>query len=111
DIVTDKIRASFPSRICFQVSSKIESRVILGEPGAEQLLDAGDMLYLADGGRIIRTHGARVLDSEAEAVVRYWKAQGFPSYHCDILEDRSGPGFREAEQMHPAGRRAAHEAA
>jgi S-DNA-T family DNA segregation ATPase FtsK/SpoIIIE len=90
NILTDKIKACFPSRICFQVSSKIESRTVLGEQGAEQLLDAGDMLYLAAGGRIIRVHGACVQDREVEAAVRYWKARDFPFYRGDILDDRCG---------------------
>jgi S-DNA-T family DNA segregation ATPase FtsK/SpoIIIE len=110
-LVTDKINTSFQSRICFQVSSKIESRAILGEPGAEQLLGAGDMLYLAAGGRMIRAHGPCVQDREVEAVVRYWKAQGFPSYRSDILEARSGAGAGVPEAMRPAGRYAADDAA
>jgi S-DNA-T family DNA segregation ATPase FtsK/SpoIIIE len=111
DIVTDKVKACFPSRICFQVSSKTESRAVLGEQGAEQLLDAGDALYLAASGRMIRVHGACVQDREVEAVVRYWKAQGFPSYRHDILEDRSGPGAAQPGLMHAAGWFAAHDAA
>jgi S-DNA-T family DNA segregation ATPase FtsK/SpoIIIE len=110
-LVTDKIKTSFQSRICFQVSSKIESRAILGEPGAEQLLDAGDMLYLAAGARVIRAHGPCVQDREVEAVTRYWKAQGSPSYRSDILEARSAAGSGLPETMDPAGRFAAHDAA
>jgi DNA segregation ATPase FtsK/SpoIIIE, S-DNA-T family len=111
DIVTDKIKAGFQSRICFQVSSKAASRAILGEQGAEQLLDEGDMLYLASGGRIIRAHGACVQDREVEAVLRYWQAQGLPSYRGDILEDRSGASFGQPERTHPASRIAAHDVA
>jgi S-DNA-T family DNA segregation ATPase FtsK/SpoIIIE len=103
DVITDKIKAGFQSRICFQVSSKIESRAGLGETGAEQLLDR-DMLYRAAGGRIIRVHGARVQDREVEAVVRYWKAQGFPFYRSDILSHTSSA---ELERLHLA----AHDAA
>jgi S-DNA-T family DNA segregation ATPase FtsK/SpoIIIE len=110
-VLTDKIKASFQGRICFQVSSKIESRTILGEPGAEQLLDAGDMLYLAPGGRIIRAHGPCVQDREVEAVVRYWKAQRCPAHRGDILGVRGGAGSGLPEAMHPAGRHAAHDAA
>jgi S-DNA-T family DNA segregation ATPase FtsK/SpoIIIE len=111
DIVTDKVKACFPSRICFQVSSKTESRAILGEQGAEHLLDAGDMLYLAASGRMTRAHGAGVQNREIEAVVRYWKARGFPSYRHDILEDTSGPGSGNSGLTHPAGWFAAHDAA
>ncbi len=87
DVVTGTIKANFPSRISFQVTSKIDSRTIIGEQGAEQLLGAGDMLYMAAGGRIIRAHGPFVSDGEVEAVAGHLKAQGFPSYRDDILED------------------------
>jgi DNA segregation ATPase FtsK/SpoIIIE, S-DNA-T family len=100
-MIADKVKACIQSRICFQVSSKIESRAVLGEPGAEQLLDAGDMLYRAGGGRISRVHGACVQDSEVEAAVRYWKAQDFPFHRGDIPEERSGAGFGRGERLHP----------
>ena len=87
DVVTGTIKANFPSRISFQVTSKIDIRTIIGEQGAEQLLGQGDMLYMASGGRIIRAHGPFVSDDEVEAVARHLKAQGFPSYREDILED------------------------
>ncbi len=87
DVVTGTIKANFPSRISFQVTSKIDSRTIIGEQGAEQLLGAGDMLYMASGGRIIRAHGPFVTDDEVEAVARYLKAHGSPQYRDDILED------------------------
>ncbi|MGO9547886.1 MAG: DNA translocase FtsK 4TM domain-containing protein [Rhodomicrobium sp.] len=90
DVVTGTIKANFPSRISFQVTSKIDSRTIIGEQGAEQLLGAGDMLYMASGGRIVRAHGPFVSDEEVEAVARHLKAQGFPSYRDDILEDSDG---------------------
>jgi S-DNA-T family DNA segregation ATPase FtsK/SpoIIIE len=90
DVVTGTIKANFPSRISFQVTSKIDSRTIIGEQGAEQLLGAGDMLYMAAGGRIIRAHGPFVSDEEVDAVVSYLKAQGVPSYRDDILEDLEG---------------------
>lgn len=90
DVVTGTIKANFPSRISFQVTSKIDSRTIIGEQGAEQLLGAGDMLYMASGGRIIRAHGPFVSDEEVEAVARHLKAQGFPNYRDDILEDSEG---------------------
>ena len=94
DVVTGTIKANFPSRISFQVTSKIDSRTIIGEQGAEQLLGAGDMLYMASGGRIMRAHGPFVSDDEVEAVARHLKAQGFPNYRDDILEDTGG--FDEA---------------
>ncbi len=87
DVVTGTIKANFPSRISFQVTSKIDSRTIIGEQGAEQLLGAGDMLYMSAGGRIIRAHGPFVSDDEVETIARHLKAQGFPSYRDDILED------------------------
>ncbi len=90
DVVTGTIKANFPSRISFQVTSKIDSRTIIGEQGAEQLLGAGDMLYMASGGRIIRAHGPFVSDEEVEAVATHLKAQGFPNYRDDILEDTGG---------------------
>ncbi len=90
DVVTGTIKANFPSRISFQVTSKIDSRTIIGEQGAEQLLGMGDMLYMASGGRIMRAHGPFVTDDEVEAVARYLKAQGFPNYRDDILEDAGG---------------------
>ncbi|MFZ1110708.1 MAG: DNA translocase FtsK [Rhodomicrobium sp.] len=87
DVVTGTIKANFPSRISFQVTSKIDSRTIIGEQGAEQLLGQGDMLYMAAGGRIIRAHGPFVSDEEVDAVARRLKSQGFPNYRDDILED------------------------
>jgi S-DNA-T family DNA segregation ATPase FtsK/SpoIIIE len=90
DVVTGTIKANFPSRISFQVTSKIDSRTIIGEQGAEQLLGMGDMLYMASGGRIMRAHGPFVTDDEVEAVARHLKAQGFPTYRDDILEDAGG---------------------
>ncbi len=90
DVVTGTIKANFPSRISFQVTSKIDSRTIIGEQGAEQLLGQGDMLYMASGGRIIRAHGPFVSDDDVDAVARHLKAQGQPSYRDDILEDSGG---------------------
>jgi DNA segregation ATPase FtsK/SpoIIIE, S-DNA-T family len=80
DIITGTIKANFPTRISFQVTSKIDSRTILGEQGAEQLLGQGDMLYMAGGGRISRVHGPFVSDEEVEKVVRHLKSQGAPHY-------------------------------
>jgi len=80
DVITGTIKANFPTRISFQVTSKIDSRTILGEMGAEQLLGQGDMLYMAGGGRISRVHGPFVSDEEVEKVVKHLKAQGAPEY-------------------------------
>jgi S-DNA-T family DNA segregation ATPase FtsK/SpoIIIE len=80
DVITGTIKANFPTRISFQVTSKIDSRTILGEQGAEQLLGQGDMLYMAGGGRISRVHGPFVSDGEVEKVVHHLKAQGAPQY-------------------------------
>ena len=78
DVITGTIKANFPTRISFQVTSKIDSRTILGEMGAEQLLGQGDMLYMAGGGRITRVHGPFVSDEEVEKVVAHLKRQGKP---------------------------------
>jgi len=80
DVITGTIKANFPTRISFQVTSKIDSRTILGEMGAEQLLGQGDMLYMAGGGRISRVHGPFVSDEEVEKIVRHIKSQGTPQY-------------------------------
>ncbi|WEZ82169.1 DNA translocase FtsK [Rhizobium sp. 32-5/1] len=87
DVITGTIKANFPTRISFQVTSKIDSRTILGEQGAEQLLGMGDMLYMAGGGRIQRVHGPFVSDTEVEEVVAYLKTQGSPQYLEAITED------------------------
>ena len=80
DVITGTIKANFPTRISFQVTSKIDSRTILGEMGAEQLLGQGDMLYMAGGGRIARVHGPFVSDTEVERVVAHLKRQAKPVY-------------------------------
>jgi S-DNA-T family DNA segregation ATPase FtsK/SpoIIIE len=80
DVITGTIKANFPTRISFQVTSKIDSRTILGEMGAEQLLGQGDMLYMAGGGRITRVHGPFCSDEEVEHVVAHLKRQGRPQY-------------------------------
>ncbi len=87
DVITGTIKANFPTRISFQVTSKIDSRTILGEQGAEQLLGMGDMLYMAGGGRIQRVHGPFVSDNEVEDIVSYLKTQGVPEYLDAITED------------------------
>jgi len=86
DVITGTIKANFPTRISFQVTSKIDSRTILGEQGAEQLLGQGDMLHMAGGGRIARVHGPFVSDTEVERVVEFLRAQGEPSYVDEVTE-------------------------
>jgi len=87
DVITGTIKANFPTRISFQVTSKIDSRTILGEQGAEQLLGQGDMLYMAGGGRVTRVHGPFVSDEEVEHVVAFLKSRGKPQYLEEITED------------------------
>ncbi len=87
DVVTGVIKANFPTRISFQVTSKIDSRTILGEQGAEQLLGMGDMLYMSTGGRIERAHCPFICEEDIEKVVEYWKKQGVPQYVEGITED------------------------
>ncbi len=87
DVITGTIKANFPTRISFQVTSKIDSRTILGEMGAEQLLGQGDMLHMAGGGRIVRVHGPFVSDEEVEKVVNHLKEQGRPDYLATVTED------------------------
>ncbi|WP_224001439.1 DNA translocase FtsK [Aureimonas sp. SA4125] len=87
DVITGTIKANFPTRISFQVTSKIDSRTILQEQGAEQLLGMGDMLFMAGGGRIQRVHGPFVDDAEVEHIVAHLKAQGTPDYLDAILEE------------------------
>jgi DNA segregation ATPase FtsK/SpoIIIE, S-DNA-T family len=92
DVITGVIKANFPTRISFQVTSKIDSRTILGEQGAEQLLGKGDMLYMAGGSKITRIHGPFVADNEVEKVVSYLKSQGKPDYMDDITSDDGSYG-------------------
>lgn len=89
DVITGTIKANFPTRISFQVTSKIDSRTILGEQGAEQLLGQGDMLYMSGAGRLLRVHGPFVKDSEVERIVNYIKGQGEPDY-VDVISDQFG---------------------
>jgi len=86
DVITGTIKANFPTRISFQVTSKIDSRTILGEMGAEQLLGMGDMLYMAGGGKITRVHGPFVSDEEVEEVVNHLKSFGAPEYVSGVVE-------------------------
>ena len=92
DVITGTIKANFPNRISFQVTSKIDSRTILGEQGAEQLLGQGDMLYMVGGGQITRVHGPFVKDEEVEHIVRFLKEQAEPDYIEDVTADVDG-GF------------------
>lgn len=97
DVITGTIKANFPTRISFQVTSKIDSRTILGEQGAEQLLGQGDMLFMAGGGRISRVHGPYVRDDEVEKVVSFLKTQGEPSYIETITQDDEQDDFGDNE--------------
>jgi DNA segregation ATPase FtsK/SpoIIIE, S-DNA-T family len=102
DVITGTIKANFPTRVSFQVTSKIDSRTILGEQGAEQLLGQGDMLYMAGGGRIIRLHGPFVSDEEVEKIVRFLRTQGKPEYVEAVTEEPEegeygAPGFGSPE--------------
>ncbi len=100
DVITGTIKANFPTRISFQVTSKIDSRTILSEQGAEQLLGQGDMLYMASGGRISRVHGPYVADGDVEKVVQFLKSQSQPSYIEDITIDNSSPELNfEGKEM------------
>ena len=90
DVITGVIKANFPTRISFQVISKFDSRTILGEQGAEQLLGMGDMLYMQGGGRITRVHGPFVSDEEVERVVAFLREQGEPAYVDDVTEPAEG---------------------
>ena len=101
DVITGTIKANFPTRISFQVTSKIDSRTILGEMGAEQLLGQGDMLFMAGGGRIQRVHGPFVTDEEVEKIVAHLKVQGAPEYLEAITQDEEEEG--EDEGAAPSG--------
>ena len=103
DVITGTIKANFPTRVSFQVTSKIDSRTILGEQGAEQLLGQGDMLYMAGGGRISRLHGPFVSDEEVEKIVRYLKKQGRPDYLDAVTEEPEDGGGGAAGPGDPEG--------
>ena len=92
DVVTGTIKANFPTRIAFQVASKIDSRTILNEMGAEQLLGRGDMLYMSDGGKVVRVHGPFVSDDEVERVVGFIRKQETPEYIESITKEEGGEG-------------------
>ncbi|RUV38175.1 DNA translocase FtsK [Mesorhizobium sp. M7A.F.Ca.MR.148.00.0.0] len=95
DVITGTIKANFPTRISFQVTSKIDSRTILGEQGAEQLLGQGDMLHMMGGGRISRVHGPFVSDAEVEHVVAHLEAQGRPEYLETVTADEDEEEIEE----------------
>ncbi|MDR0252153.1 MAG: DNA translocase FtsK, partial [Brucellaceae bacterium] len=97
DVITGTIKANFPTRISFQVTSKIDSRTILGEQGAEQLLGQGDMLHMAGGGRIVRVHGPFVSDEEVEKVVNHLKEQGRPDYLATVTADEEDAEMSEED--------------
>ena len=111
DVITGTIKANFPTRISFQVTSKIDSRTILGEQGAEQLLGQGDMLYMAGGGRISRVHGPFVSDNEVEKVVAHLKKQGAPEYLHAITEDNDAGGDDDEAPLPSPGSMDAEESA
>jgi S-DNA-T family DNA segregation ATPase FtsK/SpoIIIE len=90
DVITGVIKANLPTRISFQVTSKIDSRTILGEQGAEQLLGKGDMLYMPGGKQIARVHGPFVSDDEVEKVADHWRTQGTPEYVAAVTEEPEG---------------------
>ena len=96
DVITGTIKANFPTRISFQVTSKVDSRTILGEQGAEQLLGMGDMLYMAGGGRVQRIHGPFVSDEEVEEIVLHLKSLGTPEYVSGVVE---GPTEERASDI------------
>ncbi|MGH6953657.1 MAG: DNA translocase FtsK, partial [Alphaproteobacteria bacterium] len=105
DVITGTIKANFPTRVSFQVTSKIDSRTILGEQGAEQLLGHGDMLYMAGGGRIGRVHGPFVADHDVEAVVQFLKSQREPTYVDGVTEEEmvdleGGLGNGESDSLY-----------
>ena len=93
DVITGVIKANLPTRISFQVTSKIDSRTILGEQGAEQLLGKGDMLYMPGGKQIMRVHGPFVSDDEVRAVADHWRKQGFPDYIQAVTEEPEDGGY------------------
>jgi len=103
DVITGTIKANFPTRISFQVTSKIDSRTILSEMGAEQLLGQGDMLYMAGGGRISRVHGPFVSDGEVEHIVAYLRTQGQPQYLDAITSEEEAAEAASGEPLASPG--------
>jgi DNA segregation ATPase FtsK/SpoIIIE, S-DNA-T family len=99
DVITGTIKANFPTRISYAVTSMIDSRTILGEQGAEQLLGQGDLLFMAGGGRIRRLHGPYVTDGEVERVVAMLKEQGAPQYRTDVTEEPKDPNALDEPEL------------
>jgi len=97
DVITGTIKANFPTRVSFQVSSKIDSRTILGEQGAEQLLGKGDMLFMSSANRIVRIHGPFVSENEIEKIVNSIRAQGEPDYMDEITAHTGSEASSSAE--------------
>ena len=93
DVITGVIKANLPTRISFNVTSRIDSRTILGEQGAEQLLGKGDMLYKPSTGALVRVHGPLVTDQEVERVAEHWRGQGAPDYVDSVTEEPEDGGF------------------
>ncbi len=99
DVITGVIKANLPTRISFKVTSRIDSRTILGEQGAEQLLGKGDMLYKPNTGATVRVHGPFVSDEEVEAVADFWRAQGSPEYVDAVTEEPEDGGFNFEDEF------------
>ncbi|MHA7820837.1 MAG: FtsK/SpoIIIE family DNA translocase [Erythrobacter sp.] len=99
DVITGVIKANLPTRISFKVTSRIDSRTILGEQGAEQLLGRGDMLYKPNTGATVRVHGPFVSDDEVEAVADFWRAQGAPEYVDAVTEEPEDGGFNFEDEF------------
>ena len=98
DVITGTIKANFPTRISFQVTSKIDSRTILGEQGAEQLLGKGDMLYMSSANRIVRIHAPFVADNEIEKINNFLRSQEEPDYVDEILNFADEKEFSESSR-------------
>jgi S-DNA-T family DNA segregation ATPase FtsK/SpoIIIE len=99
DVITGVIKANLPTRISFKVTSRIDSRTILGEQGAEQLLGKGDMLYKPNTGATVRVHGPFVSDEEVEQVADHWRSQGKPDYVDAVTEEPEGGGYNFEDEM------------
>jgi len=99
DVITGVIKANLPSRVSFAVGSKIDSRTIIGEQGAEQLLGKGDMLYKPNAGSLLRVHGPFVSDEEVEAVASHWRTQGAPAYVDSVTEEPEDGGYGYGDDM------------
>ena len=99
DVITGVIKANLPTRISFKVTSRIDSRTILGEQGAEQLLGKGDMLYKPNTGALTRVHGPFVADEEVERVADHWRAQGSPEYVDSVTEEPEDGGFSFDDEL------------